>query len=40
MNKNVVNKINTQIMRKQMKRVHRDKEGMEERENEGQKFKK
>jgi len=29
-NKNVVNKINIQISRKQRKREHRDKEGMEE----------
>ena len=33
MNKNVVNKTNTQISIKQRKREHRDKEGVEEREN-------
>jgi hypothetical protein len=33
MNKTVINKINKQISRKQRKGEHRDKEGMEEREN-------
>jgi hypothetical protein len=37
MNKNVINKISTRISRKQRKREHRDKEGMEERENGGKK---
>jgi len=35
MNKNVINKINIRISRKQRKRENRDKEGVEERENGG-----
>jgi hypothetical protein len=35
--KNVINKINTQVSRKQRKREHGDKEGVEERQNGGKK---